>query len=367
MAESTKGLIFMSRKLQIFFFSGTGNARNVANWFGDKAAEKSFDVQINDLSKINSKNVSQPEADTLIGFISPTHGFNFPPVMMYFIFRFPKAYFDNKVFIINVRAGMKLGKIYFPGLSGITLWLSAIVLLIKGYKIVGLRSIDLPSNWISLHPSLRGNAVILMYERCKRITDKFAEDILNGKKNFRAFFDIIQDVLISPISIGYFLAGRFMFAKSFYANSLCNKCCTCIHNCPVKAIKLVNDQPYWTYHCESCMKCMNECPNRAIETGHGFVIGLLIITNSYILIQLWDYIFSSVKFDWNDPLFRAVRSVIDTIIYFILLFVSYRIIHSLKRIPVFKQIIEYTSLTKYNFWGGYNPKKIFAQKKVLKF
>jgi hypothetical protein len=31
--------------------------------------------------------------------------------------------------------------------------------------------------------------------------------------------------------------------------------------------------------------------------------------------------------------------------------------------PVFKQVIEYTSLTKYNFWGRYNAKKIFASRK----
>jgi Pyruvate/2-oxoacid:ferredoxin oxidoreductase delta subunit len=353
----------MLRQLKIFFFSGTGNAKNVASWFREKAEEKEFIIEINDLSKINRKNISQPNPNTLIGIISPTHGFNFPPVTMYFIFRFPKAGINNKVFIINTRAGMKLGKIYFPGLSGITLWLASIVLLLKGYKIIGLRSIDLPSNWISLHPSLRGNAVVLIHERCKKITNKFAEDILSGRKNFRAVYDIIQDVLISPISIGYFLAGRFMFAKSFYANSFCDKCYTCINNCPVGAIKKVNDQPYWTYHCESCMKCMNECPKRAVETGHGYIIGLLIFTNSFILFHFWNYIFNFIKINEYDTLFRTARSVIDTIVYFILLFISYRVIHSIKRMPVFKQVIEYTSLTKYNFWGRYNAKKIFASRK----
>jgi Pyruvate/2-oxoacid:ferredoxin oxidoreductase delta subunit len=255
---------------------------------------------------------------------------------------------------------MKFGKIFFPGLSGITLWLAAVVLSIKGYKIVGLRPIDLPSNWISLHPGLRGNAVIQIYERCRKITEKFAGDILNNKKNYRAFYDIIQDLFISPVSIGYFLAGRFMFAKSFYANSSCDKCYTCVNNCPVQAIKLINEQPYWTVHCESCMKCMNECPKRAVETGHGFIIGLFILTNSVILIQLWDYIFNFVKLSSHYPLFNAATLVIDTVIYFILLFISYRMIHSLKRFPVFKQAIEYTSLTKYQFWGRYNVKKIFS-------
>ena len=307
--------------------------------------------------------MKRPNANALIGFISPTHGFNLPPVMMYFIFRFPKANIGNNVFIINTRAGIKIGKLFIPGLSGIALWLAAIVLIIKGYKISGLRSIDLPSNWISLHPSLGENSVIQIYARCKRITANFAGDILSGRKNFHAAFDIIQDILIAPVSIGYFLVGRFIFAKSFYAGSLCNKCNTCIRNCPVSAIKSVNDQPFWTYSCESCMKCMNECPNRAIETGHGYIIGLLFIINSFILLQLWQFIFSQINFDTHNFLFKIIKFTIDSGVTLILLFMAYRAIHSLKRFPLIKQLVEYTSLTSYNFWGRYNIKKIFNSNK----
>ena len=54
---------------------------------------------------------------------------------------------------------MKLAKLYLPGLSGATLLFAAIILRIKGYRIVGLRSIDLPSNWIFLHPGLKEKVV----------------------------------------------------------------------------------------------------------------------------------------------------------------------------------------------------------------
>jgi Pyruvate/2-oxoacid:ferredoxin oxidoreductase delta subunit len=258
---------------------------------------------------------------------------------------------------------MKLGKFFFPGLSGVTLWLSSAVLLIKGYKITGLRPIDLPSNWISLHPALRGNAVKEIYDRCRRITLKFAEDILSGRKNYRALFDIIQDILISPVAFLYFFAGRFMIAKSFYANSKCNKCYTCVDNCPVKAIKIVDDLPYWTYKCESCMKCMNECPNRAIETAHGFIIGIMVLINSTILFMLWNLISNLFRPEWNDPLFRNAKWIIDTIVSLFLIFISYRIFHSIKRFPFFRELIEYSSLTRYKFWGRYNVKKIFSKVK----
>src|SRR5512133_3251300 len=127
------------KQLFIYFFSGTGNARKVASWISDMALSEKMQVQCIDIGKTNRTHVQTPPPDALIGFCSPTHGFNFPPVMMNFIFRFPKAS-RNKVFLINTRAGVKIFKLFIPGLSGVALLLSALTLLLKGYRITGLRS-----------------------------------------------------------------------------------------------------------------------------------------------------------------------------------------------------------------------------------
>jgi len=88
------------KQLIIYYFSGTGNAKNVASWIADLATEKNTYTELIDISKIERKHIPQPPSNALIGLCSPTHGFNFPPVMMNFIFRFPKASNNNKVFII---------------------------------------------------------------------------------------------------------------------------------------------------------------------------------------------------------------------------------------------------------------------------
>jgi hypothetical protein len=49
---------------------------------------------------------------------------------------------------MNTRAGVKLGQLFLPGLSGIALLLAAVVLMAKGYSIAGMRPIDMPSNWL---------------------------------------------------------------------------------------------------------------------------------------------------------------------------------------------------------------------------
>jgi Pyruvate/2-oxoacid:ferredoxin oxidoreductase delta subunit len=346
----------MDQPLIIYFFSGTGNARNVAGWFGDVAMERGIQASIVDIARIDRKHISPPPAGALVGLISPTHGFNFPPVMMYFIFRFPRSR-QNRVFVMNTRAGLKLSKGFVPGLSGIALWLSALVLFLKGYRIKGLRSIDLPSNWISFHPGVKEKVVGSIYARCKRITQTFAGKILDGRTVLTAFRDIVQDLLVSPVSIGYFFVGRFILAKSFYANELCDKCDLCINNCPVKAILTVDKRPFWSYRCESCMRCMNDCPKRAIETSHGYITAIMFLLNMGILVWLSEYVGKIIPLPPDTGWWQVPFTIVRWILTFFTMVVSYRFYHYLLRIPLLRQLFYYTSLTRYKFWRRYKPSR----------
>jgi ferredoxin len=222
-----------------------------------------------------------------------------------------------------------------------------------------MRSIDLPSNWISLHPGLKEKVVISMHQRCKCIAITFAEKILNGKKNYRALYELPIDLFISPIALGYYFIGRFVLAKTFYASASCDNCMLCINQCPVKAIKLVDNRPFWSYRCESCMRCMNNCPKRSIETAHGFIIGSMILLNSTVLVLIYKYLAVSKYFNITGDSFinSLIRITFESIILFFFLILSYRIVHYLRRFKVFEWIIVYTSFTKYKFWRRYKSSK----------
>lgn len=53
-------------------------------------------------------------------------------------------------------------------------------------------------------------------ERCAATTQRFAKAMLEGKRDFRALWDLPQDLLIGPISLDYYFIGRFLFAKSAF-------------------------------------------------------------------------------------------------------------------------------------------------------
>ncbi len=340
-------------RIIVFYFSGTGNAKSTAEWIISYAKNQDIETVLINISESNSYKMDEIDSDTLIGFCYPTHGFNAPPIVLRFINSFSRG--SSDVFLLNTRAGMKLYKLFTPGLSGIALLLPALILKFKGYRIRGCRSIDLPSNWISLHPGLKKKVVESVFKRCKRITDSFTEKILSRKKVYRALYELPIDLAISPIAIGYYFYGRFAIAKTFFASYKCDSCGLCIRSCPVNAIELVDNRPFWSFSCESCMKCMNNCPKLAIETAHSFtflVWWLAFSVVPYSMIKLLE------KADFRISPWISLHS--NLILYLIMLafglivvLIGYRVLHFLLKYRFFNYLISYSSLTKYKFWRRY--------------
>lgn len=332
------------QKLKIYYFSGTGNSKNVATWMSLAAEKNKAECSINNIGAIDCDQIMSEPADTLFVFVSPVHGFNYPPVMLKFITRFPKG--SNRVVLMDTRAGMLIGNFNLPGLSGAAFLFSSLILKIKGYSIAGIKPVDLPSNWISIHPGLNERTVINLHNRHKAKVIDFGEAVLSGKRVYISLPEFIIDLIIAPISILYYLAGRFFFAKTFYTSRDCNDCDICVKNCPVKAIIKIDNRPFWTFKCESCMRCMSNCPQKSIETAHGFIISYCLFSS--VLTGLFFYFFDNLLFIIPDGF---IRFILETALFLLFLGIFHFIVHYLIRFRFFERLIVYTSLTKYKFWG----------------
>ncbi len=332
-------------KLIVYYFSGTGNSENVAHWLAEIAREKGMEVTLNNIAKIDRLAFSVPGRDALVAFVSPIHGFNYPPVMLSFILRFPKGH--NNILLLNTRAGMLIGKWITPGLTGVAFYFAAFVLKLKGYAIRSMFPVDLPSNWISVHPGLNDRTVKYLHERNREKVYRFAQKVLAGGSDFRGVREIVQDLLISPVSLGYYFIGRFFFAKTYYASSACDNCQLCIKSCPVKAIKIVDNRPYWTFKCESCMHCMSNCPRSAIETAHGSVVLIAVLSSLFISGLFYSY-FKQWFFDIEHTF---LGFILESVLFLGFFAVWYRLLHYAMRFKFVERMVVYTSLTKYKFWG----------------
>ena len=346
--------------LLLIYYSGTGNSKRVCEWIAGKAEEEGIRTVVASYHQFNSESVDDFTGKTLIGFFSATHGFNLPHSMLKFMIRF-HSLTGSDIFIGNTRAGMKLSKLFLPGLSGIALYLPALLMWIKGYRIRSLYPVDLPSNWISLHPGLKKKVIDSMFDHYRTLTRKYAGKILSGKRVYlKAFVLLPLDILVAPLAIGYYFFGRFILAKTFIANEHCDKCGICIQQCSTHSIVMAGDRPFWKLSCESCMKCMNYCPKRAIETAHSFFFAVLLAT-----ILLVDPFLSEVVIKLFNPQVNSSSSVVSFIfpvikwsVAVMIYAIAYRGMHYLTKYRLFSRFITFTSFTYWKFWRRYKaPKK----------
>lgn len=332
------------RKVIIYYFSGTGNSKNVAVWFTQVAEENNIESQIVNIAQIDRRSIEPPDPDALLVFVSPVHGFNYPSIMLHFLMRFPKG--KNKVVLMNTRAGMLIGKLITTGLTGIAFYFSASILKLKGFSIQGILPVNLPSNWISIHPGLNNRTVKYLHEKNSERVVVFAQKILSGKSYFKALLEF-YDILLAPIALAYYLIGRFFFAKTFYASSDCNNCNVCVKACPVKAIIKVDQRPFWTFSCESCMKCMSNCPKKAIETGHGYIAEFSLLFSLVLPGIFYQYV-GLYFYPIENSL---LKMLVESVLFLSLLTIWYRFIHWSMRFKIVERIIVFTSFTQYNWWG----------------
>ena len=337
----------------IYFISGTGNARSASHWMAEEAKYAGMEVVVQQIDRLENISFPGRSEKTLIGFAFPTHGFNAAPIMLKFIAGFPPR-LCRDVFLLNTRAGMKISKLFTPGLSGLALLLPAFILLLKGYSCRGFLPVDLPSNWIPLHPGLKKKVIESIFVKWEARVREYAAKLYSGKNIYRGLWSIPVDILISPLAFGYYIAGRFFLSKTFIANSSCNGCGLCIKECPTSSVIMVRNRPYWKITCESCMRCLNRCPERAIEAAHGMavVFYLLIITVNGLLASALSHLSAAGSgASWYIFITR-VTSVLLTVL--IPSFI-YLIIHYASGFRPLRTLLKFTSLTTFRFWRRYQP------------
>jgi ferredoxin len=269
------------RSTVVYFTTGTGNAFRGGTWLVERARAMGTEARLVNMADAAPARDFAPGPSTLVGVLSPAHGFTAPWSVIRFVLRLPGGRGTHACTGFT-RAGTKFGRLFLPGFEGTANYLVALILWLKGYKVRGVVALDMPSNWMSLHPGYKDPSARAMVERQRLRMERYAERILSGKRSFGHFVSLALGLVILPVSLGYLLVGRFFLGKLFFASNRCTGCGLCARSCPNHAIRMWGrtPRPYWTLDCESCMRCMAYCPTQAVEAGHS--IGLLIM-----LLAFW--------------------------------------------------------------------------------
>lgn len=226
----------------IFYFSGTGNSKWVAEEIAKKIEDKAYNIsKLSELSKINE--------EKQIGFVFPIYAWGVPEAMEIFVQKLENVKtFTFGICTCGADAGIALKK------------LSEIYHLDSSYSII------MPSNYI-IGEDLEDEDIILKkIDNAKKEIEIISNEIMQRKKVYRVNEGKMPTFKSNVINKGF---NKFVRnTKPFYVKKeYCNSCGLCAKICPASTITLVDGKPVWNEKCYQCLSCINKCPKSAIQYG----------------------------------------------------------------------------------------------------
>lgn len=331
----------------LYFLSGTGNSYRAATWMEAEAQEAGARTQIRSIQGARPEEEIGEGPRSLLGLVTPTHGFTAPWAMLRFVLGLPRRR-GTHAFVVATRAGSRLGRHLTPGFDGTATYILTLILLLKGYRIRGLIGLNMPSNWTTLHSGLRPETVTAIIDRASVRIAGFISAILSGRRDYASWAKLLLGLLLLPISFAYLLVGRFYMAKLFFASGRCTGCGLCAANCPLGAIKMwewgEKIRPYWTFRCENTMRCMGYCPAGAIEAGHSWAAILYVITSAPVVTLALNWL--TTRFTgFALPSGRIEVMVLQYGYTLLALYLAYLPFTLILRVPWINRLFTLTTLT----------------------
>lgn len=226
----------------IFYFSGTGNSKWVAEKIAEKIGDKAYDISsLKELPEINN--------EEQIGFIFPIYAWGIPEPIDIFVRQLPKVKsFTFGIGTCGAEAGIALKR------------------LSKVYHLDSSYSIIMPSNYIIGEDIEEKSVILKKIELASKEIDKISTEIIEKRRAYRVNegkMSKLKSIFINKMFNKY---GRTT-APFYVDKEKCIKCGLCAKMCPASTIKLVDGNPVWNKKCYQCLRCINNCPRGAIQYG----------------------------------------------------------------------------------------------------
>jgi ferredoxin len=343
----------MFKKLDMFVYSGTGNTYKIAQCIGEAAVTTGTSYEINMIDSDARPGEYQPNSDCLLGLLAPTLGTIQPVSFFRFILGLPKGK-KQKVFLASNGAWTKIGPLFVPGYVGLGLYLAALMLLIKGYQVVGITGFGMPHNWTTFIPPYWKKLENRINDEISVSTKSFAMDIFAGKRIYKRIVDLIVSVPLLPLTLLFLLIGHLFLAKTMFAGASCNGCGQCAANCPKKAIKMYGKKrkrPYWTYKCEQCMRCTGFCPQKAVDCNSIILLTYILL---FTAVPIEALIVKALNAIGAFSVLAGNKILLILIYYIVVLLLGaliYAVFYLLNRIPFINKV--FTCLSYTHYWRKY--------------
>jgi len=237
----------------MFYFSGTGNSKYIADYFCKKMRARSYSIE----EKINVKEIVKKNKK--IGFCYPVYSSRVPKIMRDFIASNLDCFKNKQVVIFCTQA-------FFSGDGARALT----DLFPKDHiDVIYAEHFKMPNNMCNLF--LFPVASDEKIERRKKNAEKKMDAVIQNiksKKIKRRGFNVFSRILGFPQGKIFKLLER-VGKNGIKISENCSGCRKCIFSCPVGAFLYRRGEVITKGECILCYRCINECPDKAITVLFG--------------------------------------------------------------------------------------------------
>ena len=224
----------------IYYFSGTGNSKYVAQRIAEALGETICDMATTDIKNTDFKS---------LGFVMPVYYWGIPNIVLDFLkdFRIDGKPYVYLVFTCGGSTGAA-GKMFEKAL---------------GRKTDAQFSVVMPDTWTPMFDvSDKAKMKSILDAAEPKIDEIIAKIKSKAQGNFNRHKGF---TLLTPL---VYPSYKRQTTLNFTVSEDCIGCRLCEKLCPSNIISMKNGKPVWTAEkCAFCLGCLHRCPKFAIQFG----------------------------------------------------------------------------------------------------
>lgn len=231
----------------IYFFSGTGNSKHVAQHLATLLGENSTEITLDTQATADERHT---------GIVFPVYAWGVPNIVAHFIAMNASSLASSQYIYSVMTCGDDIGyadRILSKALHG---------------RLQAAFSVPMPNTYVCL-PGFDTDSDEAANRKVSQTTamlPHIADSIMRQEhvtRVTRGDWPWLKTHVLRPLFNSLLVTDRY-----FRTTSACTLCKKCVRECPTHNIEADGQHIRWQhYYCTGCLRCYHSCPQRAIEFG----------------------------------------------------------------------------------------------------